>query len=271
MKWREMIITAFACVFLIMASAFGFSFVYQILFHPDVIIENGSEGSAEWQLEQAVYERGILDPFSSVEEETLLQIDGEYLLSDLYHINTKLYSDVFHLAGLDWADIENADITTYEFRSDTVEYRNYGLRLLFDIVLGGENSNNSVMIVADKEEIPLLFMCKGSNGSESFISYSVEYADLPSKLFDYLAEIDEIFESYSTYHLCINAISDELPIGEDRPPGSLEEYCRYGEWQVYSDSSVAAYVCIIGDKNFIAYYDMVSDEFCGYNIAFNEF
>ena len=65
------------------------------------------------------------------------------------------------------------------------------------------------------------------------------------------------------------AIENSLPSIGERPAGSLVEYCKYGEWNIYSDSSTVAYVCIVNDSNFILFYDMESNSFCGYDIALN--
>lgn len=280
MKWKEMTITIFACVLLIAAGTSGVSFLYQIMFHPKTILEEYSAHLNEWQEEQAQYEKELLYPFSfSIESGSIVETEGSYLLSDLYQMKRTVYSSVLGLAGLQWMDLEDATVTTYEYRTDTIEYEEYGLRHLFHIVLMPDDRNDNMIIAVDKNSMPILVQYGSANtfgdiGNDISMSHSSLVSDaFLAKLQEYLAQIDKALIEQSSYWQLIRNIEKGIPMPSDEelPSGSLERYSKYGEWQIYADAKTTAYVCIINDYNFILYYDMGSGKFCGYNLALNGF
>ena len=275
MRLKGIVITVCACILLIATGTVGFSFLYQIFFHPEMIIEDSSVNLTGWQKDQAQFEKEMLYPFPFLlESETIVETGENSLLSDFYYINQEEYLSALKLADLDWADLENAVITEYEFQTDTVEYKEYGLRYLFHITLIQNDRSNDVILAVDKEHMPVWFQYGSTNKMDNADNRvtptsMVALDELPTELCDYLAQIDMLLGSQKSYRSLLIAIETNFPSKGELPTGSLTEYCQYGEWKIYSDLSTAAYVCIINDSNFILYYDLESGNFCGYNIALN--
>ncbi len=277
MKWKEMMITIPVCALLIAGSTWGFSFLYRILFRPGTIVEDLSASSDKWQEEQAQYAEELLYPFSyGLESGILAQAEAEYLLSEFLWDNTSIYHAVLELAGWE-EDLENAVVTEYEYQPGAVEYEDYGLRILFRVALAREDGNGNMIVAVNQGNVPVLLWYGTAYGRENgaddaAISHSVVSPDaLPEGLYDHLAQIDAAYMEQNVYWKLVRDIEGGIPFPPDveLPQGSLVRYSQYGEWQVYSDSQTAAYVCVINDCNFILYYDMRSGRFCGYNLAYN--
>lgn len=277
MKWKQIIITILACVMIFAAGTVGFPFLYQTLFHPETIIEDDSLITSEWQANQEVYEKEILYPFYSwLEAGKLLETEDQYLFSELQYINPGLYTSAVEQAGLSLgedSDLDNSVVTVYDFKTDTTEYSEYSLRQIL-YVTQIQNTNDELFIVVDKNAMPVHYQYRANiNASEnnSTINQSFAmYENIPPELFAYAAQIDTVLGEESVYHsFMINIEIQMPPVETERQPGSFAGYCKYGEWVVYSNLEMKAYVCIIQNYNFILYYDVLTDEFCGYSIALN--
>jgi hypothetical protein len=142
-----------------------------------------------------------------------------------------------------------------------------------------DDRNDDMIVVVDNEGVPTLFQygvsgkLKDMDNNTVINSSFVAQDDLPANLSDYLAGIDIIMlDGRSFYWWFLSNIAGEIfAHDEEIRLGGLLDYCQYGEWRVYSDSVTEAYVCIIGVYNFILYYDVASEKFCGYSIALNTF
>lgn len=277
MKWKQIIITILACVMIFAAGTAGFPFLYQTLFHPETIIEDDSLITSEWQADQELYEKGILYPYHSwLEAGKLLETEEQYLFSELLHINPGLYTSAVELAGLSLgedSDLDNAVVTIYDFKTDATEYNEYSLRQMFHVTQI-QNKNDELFIVVDKNAMPVHCQYRANkydseNGSTINRSSAV-YENLPAELLSYAAQIDTLLGEESVYHSFVRSINSKIPPAEtEQLPGSFAEYCKHGEWVVYSSPEMKAYVCIIQNYNFILYYDVLADGFCGYSIALN--
>ena len=277
MKWKKIMITILACVMIFAAGTVGFPFLYQTIFHPETIIEDDSLITSEWQADQELYEKEILYPYYSwLEAGKLLEAEEQYLFSELYYINPVLYTSAFELARLsvgEDSDLDNAVVTVYDFNTDTTEYGEYNLRQILHVTQI-QDRNDELFIVVDKNGMPVhcqysSYKYDSENGNTINRS-SVMYEDLPTELLYYAAQIDTVLGDERVYHSFVRSIERTMPPAEnERLPGSFTEYCKYGEWVVYSSSEIKAYVCIIQNYNFILYYDALTNEFCGYSIALN--
>ncbi len=282
MKWKEIAITVLACILLTAAGTLGFSALYQALFQPDTIIDDSRLNPGEWRDEQARYVRRVLYPLSfSLESGNIVEIDGKELFSDLYHVSQPVYSSVLGLAKVNWEDAEDAVVTAYEYQADSTEYDRYRLRLLFHIVLTRGSGSEDMLIAVDQNNMPVLFLygtadkAGGMKGDIAVSGLSALPDDFSGELYAYLTQIETALDGQSSYQLLVTMIQDAIPseeakLTQERPRGSLAEYCKYGEWKIYSDSQSAACVCIINDYNFILYYDLENGGFCGYSIALND-
>lgn len=277
MKWKQITITFLACVMIFAAGMVGFLFLYQTLFQPETIIEDGSQISLEWQADQDLYEKEILYPYHSwMETGKLLEAEEKYRFSELRNINPNLYTSAGELAGLflgEDSELDNAVITVYDFKTDATEYNEYGLRQILYLTQI-QNKNDELFIVVDKNDMPVhcqYFVEKYDSESDSTINQSsAMYENLPLELFTYAAQIDTVLGEESVYHSFMRSIERKMPSVEtERLPGSFAEYCKNGEWLVYSSSDIKAYVCIVQNYNFILYCDGLTNGFCGYSIALN--
>ncbi len=275
MRWKEIAVTVLICVLLIAGGAWGFSLSYQAFFHPQAIIEGHPANLTGWQDAWAQYEKEILYPFPSLLEEGIIaETDGMYLLSDDYHINPSLYSSVLGLAGLAWADLEDRPAAAYGFQSGTTEYDEYGERFLFHITSAGKDGQQDLVLVVNEEGMPVLFQYGrsdkgGSMDRGDILCSPVAIQGLPAGTEDYLARLDAVLGTEMSYRLLMAAIAGGMRYEGELPEMTLAQCSRYGEWNVYSDASTAAYVCIINDYHFILYHDIASGGFCGYSIALN--
>ena len=259
------------------AGTVGFPFLYQTLFHPETIIEDDSLITSEWQADQELYEKEILYPFYSwLEAGKLLETEDQYLFSELQYINPGLYTSAVELAELSLgedSDLDNSVVTVYDFKTDATEYSDYSLRQILHVTQI-QNTNDELFIVVDKNAMPVhcqysSYKYDSENGNTINRS-SVMYEDLPTELLYYAAQIDTVLGDERVYHSFERSIERTMPPAEnERLPGSFTEYCKYGEWVVYSSSEIKAYVCIIQNYNFILHYDALTNEFCGYSIALN--
>jgi len=269
MKRKEITVTVLACAALIAAGTFAFSLLYKAMFRPDAVIGDYSEDPT-WLEEQARYEKAVLYPLSSALESGVIEkTDGSDMLADLYHINEAVYSSVLKLAGTAWEEIKSAVVTEYEYKPGTTEHDRYGLRQLFHIV----SADNNMLIAVDKSYMPVLLMYGAGAEPEpenSASESSPTSEDFPEGLSNYLAQTDAALDENSSYRRLIIAIQDGINSEGELPPGSLVEYSKLGEWKIYSGPQSAAYVCIVNDYNFILYYDLVNESFCGYSIALND-
>lgn len=277
MKWKQITITFLACVMIFVAGMVGFPFLYQTLFQPETILEDDSQISLEWQVDRDLYEKEILYPYHSwMETGKLLEAEEKYLFSDFRNINPNLYTSAAELAGLSLgedSELDNAVVTVYDFKTDAAEYNEYGLRQILYLtqIL---NKNDELFIVVDKNDMPVHCQyCPEKYDSEldSAIKQSpVMYENLPPELIAYAAQIDTVLGEESVYHSFVRSIERKMPFMEtERLPGSFAEYCKYGEWLVYSSTDIKAYVCILQNYNFILYCDGLTNGFCGYSIALN--
>lgn len=259
------------------AGTVGFPFLYQTLFHPETIIEDDSLITSEWQADQELYEKEILYPFYSwLEAGKLLETEDQYLFSELQYINPGLYTSAVELAELSLgedSDLDNSVVTVYDFKTDATEYSEYSLRQILHVTQI-QNTNDELFIVVDKNAMPVHCQYRANkNDSENNSTInrsSAMYENIPPELLAYAAQIDMVLGEESAYHSFVRSIEIQMtPAENERLPGSFTEYCKYGEWVVYSSSEIKAYVCIIQNYNFILYYDALTNEFCGYSIALN--
>jgi hypothetical protein len=280
MKVKGIMITVLVCVLLISAGTLGFSSLYQTLFHAENISQEYTANSTKWQEAQLQFEKEILYtlPFL-IETEIVTEIDESSIFSNYYINYEDVFSLIMELADVDWEDMEDAVITTYEFKIGTTEYEEYLLKYLFHIVLMQNDGNNDMIVAVNGEGVIVLFQYGVSGKFEDMdnntviTSSFVAQDDLPANLSDYLAGIDIIMlDGSGFYWWFLSDIAGEIfSRDEEIRIGGLLDYCQYGEWRVYSDSVTEAYVCIIGVYNFILYYDVASEKFCGYSIALNTF
>lgn len=277
MKWKQIIITILACVMIFAAGMVGFPFLYQTLFHPEAIIDENSLITSEWQANQELYEKEILYPFYSWQEAgILLETEDQYLFSELQYINPGLYTSAVELVELSLgedSDLDKSVVTVYDFKTDATEYSEYNLRQILRVTQI-QNTNDELFIVVDKNDMPVHCQYRVSkNDSENngtINRSSAIYENIPSELLAYAAQIDTVLGEESVYHSFVRSVEIQMPPTEtERLPGSFAEYCKYGEWVVYSNSELKAYVCIIQNYNFILYYNALTNEFCGYSIALN--
>lgn len=277
MKGKQIMITILVCVMIFAAGTVGFPFLYQTLFHPETIIEDNSVITSEWQADQKLYEKEIIYPFYSWQEAgILLETEDQYLFSELQYINPGLYTLAVELAGVsleDESNLGNSVVTVYDFKPDATEYNEYNLRQILRVTQI-QNTNDELFIVVDKNDMPVHCQYRVSkNDSENngtISRSSAIYENIPPELLACAAQIDMVLGEESAYHSFVRSIEIQMPPTEaERLPGSLAEYCKLGEWVVYSNSELKAYVCIIHNYNFILYYDELTSEFCGYSIALN--
>ena len=277
MKWKQIIITILACVMIFAASMVGFPFLYQALVQPETIIEDDSLITSEWQADQELYEKEILYPFYSwLEAGKLLENEDQYLFSELQYINPGLYTSAVELAELSLgedSDLDNSVLTVYDFKTDATEYSEYSLRQILHVTQI-QNTNDELFIVVDKNAMPVHCQYRAnkndSDNSGTINRSSAMYENIPPELLAYAAQIDTVLGKESVYHSFMRSIEIQMPpVETERQSGSFAEYCKYGEWVVYSNLEMKAYVCIIQNCNFILYYDVLTDEFCGYSIALN--
>ena len=277
MKWKQIMITILVCVMIFAAGTVGFPFLYQTLFHPETIIEDNSVITLEWQADQKLYEKEIIYPFYSWQEAgILLETEDQYLFSELQYINPGLYTLAVELAGVsleDESNLGNSVVTVYDFKPDATEYNEYNLRQILRVTQI-QNTNDELFIVVDKNDMPVHCQYRVSkNDSENngtISRSSAIYENIPPELLACAAQIDMVLGEESAYHSFVRSIEIQMPPTEaERLPESLAEYCKLGEWVVYSNSELKAYVCIIHNYNFILYYDELTSEFCGYSIALN--
>lgn len=274
MRRKEITVTVLACCLLIAAGAFGVVWLYRAFFHPRSVIEDSTVNSAEWQDALTEYEREILYPFPFwLESGRISEIDGAYLLSDYYHINQRLYSSVLELTDLKWEDLEDGAVDAYEFLSGTAEYDQYALRLLFHITSSPESGYNGLTIAVNESGLPVLLLYgrsdKGGKDTEALFRSAVAADKLPAGTEDYLVRLDGILGPEMSYRLFMIDLVSGIPYEGELPEITLAEYCKYGEWSLYSDAATAAYACVINDCHFLLYYDMENGRFCGYSIALN--
>lgn len=277
MKWKQIIITILACVMIFAAGMMGFPFLYQMLFHPEVIIDEDALVTSEWQVNQELYEKEILYPFYSWQENgILLETEEQYLFSKLQYISPRLYTSAVELAELSLgedSELNKSMVTVYDFKTNATEYSAYNLRHILRVTQI-QNTNDELFIVVDKNDMPVHCQYRVSkNDSENngtINRSSVMYENIPPELLAYAVQIDMVLGGESVYHSFMRSVEIQMPSAEtERLPGSFAEYCKYGEWVVYSNSEWKAYVCIIQNYNFILYYDVLADEICGYSIALN--
>ena len=93
-----------------------------------------------------------------------------------------------------------------------------------------------------------------------------------SSLLAYLQKIDQIYEGCGAYenqlaHLYLSLFKDAATQEVTQMP-TLQSCCSCGMWQVYSDDTEAALVCLMGRPCLILYYDAAQQDFCGYRIVF---
>jgi len=277
MKLKQIIITILACVMIFAAGTVGFPFLYQTLFHPEAIIDEDSLITSEWQTDQELFEKEILYPFYSWQEAgKILETEDQYLFSELQYINPGLYTLAVELAELsleDESDLDKSVVTVYDFKTDATEYSEYNLRQILRVTQI-QNTHDELFIVVDKNDMPVHCQyCVSKNDSENngtINRSSAMYENIPPELLAYAAQIDTVLGEESVYHSLVKSIEIQMsPAEAERLPGSFAEYCKHGEWVVYSNSELKAYVCIIHNYNFILYYDELTSEFCGYSIALN--
>lgn len=276
MKWKQITITIIACFLMLAVGTIGFSFLYQIFFDSVTVFEDSKKTPTEWQAEQEQYERVILYPCDTwLASEVLAETDEKWLFSDFYDISPEAYSSVNALSGLidlDNVSLDNSVLSVYDFKTDTTEYREYGLRQLLYITQI-PNLNGELFVVTGKNDMPVLCQYRTESGSSngSITSQaSVKSDELPSGLNDYLAHMDMVLGENSLYRLFIRNIENQLhSIDVEHLPGSFAENSKYGEWRIYSDADTQAYVCILQNYNFIVYYNILTDSFSGYSIALN--
>uniref|UniRef100_UPI0040574313 hypothetical protein n=1 Tax=Agathobacter sp. TaxID=2021311 RepID=UPI0040574313 len=224
-----------------------------------------------------MYEKEILYPFYSWwEAGKLLETEDQYLFSEFQYINPGLYTSAVELAELSLgedSDLDNSVVTVYDFKTDATEYSEYSLRQILHVTQI-QNTNDELFIVVDKNDMPVHCQYRANkNDSENNSTInrsSAMYENIPPELLAYAAQIDTVLGEESVYHSFVRSIEIQMPPTEtERLPGSFAEYCKHGEWVVYSNSELKAYVCIIQNYNFILYYDELTNELCGYSIALN--
>ncbi|MDE6129189.1 MAG: hypothetical protein K2G16_08400 [Lachnospiraceae bacterium] len=275
MKGKGIIITAIVCALLITAGTFGISLLYQTIFQPESLMEERSDSETGWREAKQAYGREVLYPFScALESGVIAETDGAYLLLDSCHTRPSVYLPLLELAGLEFSDLETANVATYQYQSDTVEADRYGMQYLFHVRLPQSDGERSLIIVVDREFIPVLTLYGTEKvlypEGDSVDVHTLGQGTLSEALFEYAGKIDDILVLQAAYNSLMIAALECLPAEEEHPAGSLRGYCAHGEWQMYSDSSMAAYVCILEDCNFVLYYDVSDGTFCGYSIAFND-
>lgn len=271
MKGRYTALTALLCAALIAAGTLSFSLLYKVLFRPEAIIAAYSEEASPWREEQAQYAKAVLHPLSAaLEAGSLAETEGEDLLHDFYHINPTLYAAVLELAGTSWDEVEAAPTKTYAYQPGTTECERWDLRELFQITL----PDREILIAADKEHMPVLLLCGAEREAEESaaaeVRLSAAQGELPEGLPDELAKLDAALAENSSCFRLLAAMRSGSSGGGELAAGSFGEYGETGEWKVCADAQAAAYICIVGDYNFIVYYDATEGNFCGYSIALNE-
>ncbi|HBA48908.1 MAG TPA: hypothetical protein DCZ91_14150 [Lachnospiraceae bacterium] len=100
------------------------------------------------------------------------------------------------------------------------------------------------------------------------------YADKgDASLQAYLQKVDQIYDGNKEYQnqlvnlylsVCKNAAGQEVT----QMP-ALQSCCSCGTWQVYSDDTEAALVCLMGRSCLILYYDPAEQDFCGFRMEFH--
>ena len=261
-KRKEMIATIVVCVLLILGGIIGVSLCYQILFRPERIVEAEQSENNDWKSQKHAYETKVLYPFEAwKEDETIIELGGYKEYSDYYHQGGDTYTlmkELVGIFGIDSKELYDAKMIAYTFQTDTKEYEEYRLSYVLQLEMG-ENG---------EELIPVSYQYYRQKSESNEISQmTISKSAVPRDLQWIFEQLDDIYDQTRYWELTasmgvaagLNAI----------PVGSMSVYTAYADWELYADDAMAAYVGIIGDYNFIFYYDKINNRICGFNFGMN--
>lgn len=307
MRIKPWLVTGLIGLFLIGAGALGFSGLYRVLFDPEKIAEGSEILTPAIGEEEERYRREIFYPFFSEQKEIRLTDEGQkQTLLDLCGIHPHVYEPVLALASLTAEDLGSAAIREYEYPEGTLPFVSYHLREMFYLSWERDGERKEALFLIDEEGMPVYLLwgdevCERavsfsggpaeSGGGGTIRSRTAVFEELSSETALYLSGLDAALDAMPRYHSLIREMGEQERAAQDsegdlteRGPGSLEEYGRQGEWEIYEwfeqaqgtreaeeDAGLTAYVCLVDDLNLVVYYDGENDRFCGYNLALNGF
>lgn len=302
MRIKSWLVTGLIGLFLIGAGALGFSGLYRVLFDPEKIAEGSESLTSAIGEEEQRYRREIFYPFFAEQRETGLTDEGQkQTFLDLCGIYPHVYEPVLALASLTAEDLGSAAVTEYEYPEGTLPFASYHLREMFHLSWERDGERKEALFLIDEEGMPV-YLLWGEEVCERAVSFSghpaesggggttrsrpVVFEELSSETALYLSGLDAALDAMPRYHSLIRGMGEPEQAAQDsegdlteRGPGSLEEYARQGEWEIYEwyggtqeaegPAGLTAYVCLVDDLNLVVYYDGENGCFCGYNLALN--
>lgn len=268
-KRKEIIVTIITSALLILGGTIGFSICYELLFQPEKILESKLTKNEDWEVEKHAYELSVLYPFQEWKNEgVLIEEGGSESFSTFYHRNGERYhflKELLKLFGVDMEDIYDCKTRLYAFDTASIEYKEYGLSYVFEITM--EENGKHLFLTGDKND--LIVSCQYYDAlekSSEISQMSITRADIPRELLQVFQQLDYVYDGERYEQLIVSmGESVELPVGS----GSLSVYAAYADWELYSNETMAAYVGIVGEYNFIFYYDKVKEQICGVHIGMN--
>lgn len=268
-KRKEIIVTIIISALLILGGTIGFSICYELLFQPERIVESKSTMDEDWEAETQAYKRSVLYPFQEWKNEAVLIEKGSYeSFTGFHHRDGERYrflKELLKLFGVDMEDIYDCKTRLYAFDTASIEYKEYGLSYVFEIMM--DENGKHLFLTGDKNDV--IVSCQYYDALENsgeISQMSITREDVPTELLQVFQQLDYVYDGGRYEQLTVAmGESVEFPIGR----GSLSVYAAYADWELYSDETMAAYVGIVGEYNFIFYYDKVKEQICGFHIGMN--
>lgn len=269
-KRKEMMVTIGISVLLIFGGTIGFSICYHMFFQPEKVFEAEVSENNDWKIQQQAYEAKVLHPFYAWKDEGVIsEVVGFDLFYEFYHRDGERYAflqKLLQIYDIDCEEIYGEKTKLYTFDRDSKEYREYGLTGVYQIEMG-EDGEELVLVLGESEEVvSCQYYGQKSEGGETS-QIPITEADLPKELKRTFDQLDYIYDYDRYFQLTVDM--GEKVGSDDTPAGRMSVYTAYADWELYTDDTMAAYVGIIGEYNFIFYYDRINNRICGFNFGMN--
>ncbi|MCL2747256.1 MAG: hypothetical protein FWE59_01190 [Oscillospiraceae bacterium] len=262
MKRKSMFVTIAGAVFIIVLGIFFSPFLYHILLNSSDTVSEQYDITETLTAQSAAFISNFMFPKNENRRPINIaeEIDEREVLGA---------SKLFQMAGLNY---ESSLLDRMEETTDT-RYRVLGI----DKEING--SYYTLFLALDENNIPLTFRYKRLDAHttqdiQNAVIALHSYMDGdPSAVSDYMGKIDAVYDGAidSKLQLIIDEAFGNMH-WSDKPSYkiSLWECFTLGEWDIFSDKENVVLAFVMGRYNLQLYYDPVTKDFCGYNLATNQ-
>ena len=144
--------------------------------------------------------------------------------------------------------------------------KKYGLSGVYQIKMSEDGEELFIVYDQNGEIVCCQYYAQQRTYGETY-QMPIAKEDLPKELKNVLKELDYLYGQGRYFDLAV-AMAEELKSGETYG-GSLSQCFEYVDWELHADDTMAAYVGIVGEYNFIFYYNRINNQICGFNFGMN--